>query len=30
MIFTDEQVSNLFKNSLEENLADIGRLLGIK
>lgn len=30
MIFSDEQVNNLFRNSVEENLADIARLLGIK
>ncbi len=29
MIFTEEQVSALFSNSVEENLADIGRLLGV-
>ncbi len=30
MIFSEEQVSALFSNSVEENLADIARLLGIK
>lgn len=29
MIFTEEQVSALFRNSVEEILADIGRLLGV-